>query len=101
MATDSKPVLITGSSGHVGANLVRRLSSDGIRVRPLTQRDGCHEALDGLDVELAYADIRDAVHEAYAFHYGRNAIWNPKARAPSPPPAETQPSVPAAAAVSP
>ena len=43
----------------MGANLVRRLSSDGIRVRALTRRDGSHEALDGLDVELAYADIRD------------------------------------------
>ena len=53
------PVLVTGASGHVGANLVRRLLDDGVRVRALLQREGGNEAVDGLDVERAYADIRD------------------------------------------
>lgn len=53
------PVLVTGASGHVGANLVRRLLDDGVRVRALLQREGGNEAMDGLDVERAYADIRD------------------------------------------
>ena len=53
------PVLVTGSSGHVGANLVRRLLDDGVHLRVLLRREGRHEALDGLDVERAYADIRD------------------------------------------
>ena len=53
------PVLVTGASGHVGANLVRRLLDDGVRVRVLLQREGGNEAVDGLDVERAYADIRD------------------------------------------
>ncbi len=53
------PVLVTGSSGHVGANLVRRLLQDGTRVRVLLRRLESNEALDGLDVERVYADIRD------------------------------------------
>ena len=57
--SSSTPVLVTGSSGHVGANLVRRLIRDGICVRVLLRRDFKNEALDGLDVERAYGDIRD------------------------------------------
>ncbi len=53
------PVLVTGGSGHVGANLVRRLLADGVRVRVLLLGDSPNEALEGLDVERAYADIRD------------------------------------------
>ena len=53
------PVLVTGSAGHVGANLVRRLLDDGIRVRVLLRRGDNNEALEGLDVERAFADIRD------------------------------------------
>ena len=55
----SDTVLVTGSSGHVGANLVRRLLADGVRVRVLLRRESRNEALEGLDVEQAYADIRD------------------------------------------
>ena len=57
--SSTAPVLVTGSSGHVGANLVRRLIRDEVRVRVLLQRECKNEALDGLDVERAYADIRD------------------------------------------
>ena len=32
------PVFVTGSAGHVGANLVRRLLDDGARVRVLLRR---------------------------------------------------------------
>lgn len=53
------PVLVTGSSGHVGANLVRRLLAEGLKVRVLLRRDSKNEALTNLDVERAYADIRD------------------------------------------
>ena len=61
-ATGSKsdpPVLVTGSSGHVGANLVRRLLAEGTRVRVLLRESSKNEALDDLDVERVYADIRD------------------------------------------
>src|SRR6516162_1136377 len=51
--------LITGSSGHLGANLVRRLLKDGHSVRALVRRGSNNEALDGLKLELVYGDLRD------------------------------------------
>jgi dihydroflavonol-4-reductase len=50
-------VVVTGASGHVGANLVRVLLARGERVRALVHRD--RRALDGLDVELVGGDICD------------------------------------------
>ena len=52
-------VLITGSSGHLGANLIRRLLHDGERVRALLRKGSDNSALDGLDVERVYGDLRD------------------------------------------
>ena len=57
--SSSPPVFVTGSAGHVGANLVRRLLDDGVRVRVLLRREDNNEALDGLEVERAYGDLRD------------------------------------------
>jgi dihydroflavonol-4-reductase len=50
--------VVTGASGHVGANLVRILLARGERVRAIAHRDRC--ALDGLDIEVVQADICDA-----------------------------------------
>lgn len=58
-ASSDAPVLVTGSSGHVGANLVRRLLDEGTKVRVLLRRESRNEALDSLSVERVYADIRD------------------------------------------
>lgn len=68
----SAPVFLTGAAGHVGANLVRRLLEDGTRVRVLLRPEDNNEALDGLDVERVYGDIRDldATREALAGCYG-------------------------------
>ena len=63
----SAPVMVTGSSGHVGANLVRRLLQDGVRVRVLIRAESENAALDGLDVERVYADIRDLNSTCHAF----------------------------------
>ncbi len=52
-------VLVTGASGHLGANLVERLLADGERVRVLLQPGFDNSAVDGLDVERAQADFRD------------------------------------------
>ncbi|MBM4068626.1 MAG: NAD-dependent epimerase/dehydratase family protein [Planctomycetes bacterium] len=52
-------LLVTGSTGHLGANLVRRLLDDGQRVRVLVRQQNDLTALDGLDVEKAYGDLRD------------------------------------------
>ena len=51
--------LVTGAAGHLGANLVRRLVDDGRPVRVLLRHGSNNEAMDGLDVERAYADLRD------------------------------------------
>lgn len=50
-------ILVTGASGHVGANLVRALLAQGRPVRALVHRD--RRALAGLDVEAVAADLAD------------------------------------------
>ena len=57
--SSTAPVLVTGASGHVGANLVRRLLDDGVQVRVLLRNEGKNEAVDVLELDRAYADIRD------------------------------------------
>lgn len=51
-------VVVTGASGHLGANLVRELLARGQRVRAVVR--GPSRALDGLDVERVPCDVRDA-----------------------------------------
>ena len=50
-------ILVTGASGHVGANLVRALLAQGRPVRALVHRD--RRALAGLDVEAVAADLAE------------------------------------------
>lgn len=52
-------VLVTGGSGHLGANLVRRLVDEGQQVRVLERRGGTGEALAGVGVEVVWGDLRD------------------------------------------
>jgi dihydroflavonol-4-reductase len=54
---DELPVLVTGASGHIGANLVRALLGQNRRVRALVRRHTT--AVDGLPVEVVRADLRD------------------------------------------
>jgi nucleoside-diphosphate-sugar epimerase len=51
--------LVTGATGHLGANLVRRLLHDGERVRVLVRPSTDTRAVAGLDVDRALGDIRD------------------------------------------
>ena len=53
------PILVTGATGHLGANLVRRLLDDGETVRVLVRPGRVSQALDGLAVERVFADLRD------------------------------------------
>jgi nucleoside-diphosphate-sugar epimerase len=53
-------ILVTGATGHLGANLVRRLLDDGEDVRVLLRPGRDTRAVDGLRVERAIGDIRDA-----------------------------------------
>ncbi|NVB37521.1 NAD-dependent epimerase/dehydratase family protein [Pseudenhygromyxa sp. WMMC2535] len=51
--------LVTGGSGHFGANLVRRLIAEGHEVRALYQPEANNRGLDGLDIERFAGDLRD------------------------------------------
>lgn len=51
--------LVTGATGHLGANLVRALLARGEKVRAFVRKQSDVSALEGLDVERAYGDLRD------------------------------------------
>jgi nucleoside-diphosphate-sugar epimerase len=51
--------VVTGATGHLGANLVRALLARGERVRVLVRAQTDTRALDGLDVERVTADLAD------------------------------------------
>src|SRR5262245_56435890 len=61
-------LLVTGASGHLGANLVRRLLDEGTRVRVLARGNSDNSALDGLDVERVECDLRDLDATRAAVH---------------------------------
>ena len=56
---NSRKTLVTGATGHLGANLVRRLLEDGEPVRVLVRAGHDHSSLDGLEVERVTADLCD------------------------------------------
>ena len=51
-------ILVTGASGHLGANLVRRLLADGAALRLLARRQS-DPALAGLAAEIVGGDLAD------------------------------------------
>jgi dihydroflavonol-4-reductase len=53
-----KRALITGSSGHVGSNLIRKLHEQNYIIRCI-DFDGDHRAYEGYDVEIMKGDITD------------------------------------------
>ena len=57
--SSAAPVFVTGAAGHVGANLVRRLLDEDTRVRVLLRHEENNEALEGLEVERVFGDLRD------------------------------------------
>jgi nucleoside-diphosphate-sugar epimerase len=79
--------LVTGGSGHFGANLVRRLLAEGHDVRALYQVEANNRALDGLELERFAGDVRDAVRMREACR-GCGQVFHAAAkvstRAPSP-----------------
>ena len=58
--------LITGSSGHVGSNLIRKLSRLDYQIRCI-DFDGDHRAYEGYDVELITGDItkKESLYEIF------------------------------------
>lgn len=51
--------LVTGATGHLGANLVRALLSQGKAVRAMVRARSDRSALAGLDVEIVEGDLGD------------------------------------------
>jgi nucleoside-diphosphate-sugar epimerase len=52
-------VLLTGATGHVGANLLQSLLARGDRVRALVRPDPNRAGVEKLDVEIVEGDLRD------------------------------------------
>jgi len=51
--------LVTGATGHLGANLVRELIKKGENVRVLVRNKKEYNEFEGLNVDYAYGDLRD------------------------------------------
>jgi hopanoid-associated sugar epimerase len=51
--------LVTGATGHLGANLVRELIRRGKKIRVLLLNTSQQRELEGLEVERIYGDLRD------------------------------------------
>lgn len=54
------PILVTGGTGLLGVNLVRRLVSDGCAVRVLVRNTSSRVGLDSGNIEFIEGDITDA-----------------------------------------
>jgi dihydroflavonol-4-reductase len=61
-----KPILVTGGTGFVGANLVRELAALGATVRVLARPGGDRRALAGVRVDIAEGDLLDRASLARA-----------------------------------
>ena len=66
-------VLVTGASGHIGANLVRSLLVEGRSIRALIHHDT--HALEGLDVEISKGDVCD-VDSLYKSFQGVEVVYH-------------------------
>ncbi len=84
---DRGTVLVTGATGHVGANLVRALLAQGRRVRVLVRRQA--RSIEGLPVEAVLGDLLDGASlraactgAATVFHLGAvvSAGWEEPSR---------------------
>ncbi|MGR8935026.1 MAG: NAD-dependent epimerase/dehydratase family protein [Gammaproteobacteria bacterium] len=57
---NGRKILLTGATGHLGANLLRLLLAEGEEVRVMLRHGYDRSALQGLDVERVEADLRDS-----------------------------------------
>ena len=54
-------VLVTGATGFIGGNLVRELLKQGYSVKALVREGSVRRNIEGLDIEVAYGDLKDRV----------------------------------------
>jgi len=66
-------VVVTGASGHIGANLVRTLIAQGRNVRALIHMD--RRAIEGLDIKQVEGDVRDA-HSLLSAFAGAEMVYH-------------------------
>ena len=59
MATEPRSAFVTGGSGFIGGHLVRRLTSDGWRVRALARSERSADAVAALGAEPVRGDLDD------------------------------------------
>jgi dihydroflavonol-4-reductase len=69
--------VVTGASGHIGANLIRELLSQGRKVRALHHVS--RKAIEGLDVEIVAGDVCDPPSLRQAFK-GADVVYHLAAR---------------------
>ncbi len=67
--------LVTGATGFVGSAVARRLLSRGSALRAFVRPGGDRRNLEGLDIELAEGDLRDAESRAAALR-GCRALYH-------------------------
>ena len=80
---DRGVALVTGANGFVGCHVVRALLAQGKHVRAMVRPNADRRALEGLDCELAFGDLRDgdAVERAvrgseYVYHVAADyRLW--------------------------
>lgn len=70
-------VVVTGASGHIGGNLVRKLLEEGRDVRAMVHRDT--RAIDGIDVKRVSASLQDVDSLVRAFE-GAQVVYHLAAR---------------------
>jgi dihydroflavonol-4-reductase len=51
--------LVTGSTGFLGSSVLRELINDGREVKALIRKGTSKKNITGLDIEIAYGDLRD------------------------------------------
>jgi UDP-glucose 4-epimerase len=70
--------LVTGAAGFVGANLVRRLVADGGHVVALVRQGSDAWRLDGVDVGVVEADVREGVPDGFdvVFHLAAHGAYS-------------------------
>lgn len=67
-------IVVTGATGHVGANVIRMLLERGERVRAVVHEDG-GKTLDGLDIEKVKGDVTNRELHVAAFT-GARAVFH-------------------------